>query len=105
MNPINVTDEKLKHELKRVLEEMYPTESIDVKNLTLFLGDPRTDNVIEFNLRFHGRYYERITTVPLTNLTMRKSLISKIKEDQKKHGYKEFETMIKDVLEKHYDSI
>ena len=103
MNPINVADKKLKHELKRELEEMYPTESIDVENLTLFLGDPRTDNVIEFNLRFHGRYYERITTIPLTHLTIRKSLINKIKEDQKKHGYKEFETMITDILEKHYD--
>lgn len=103
MNPINVTDKKLKHELKRVLEEAYPTESIDVENLTLSLGDPRMDNVIEFNLRFHGRYYERITTIPLTHLTMRKSLINKIKEDQEKHGYKEFETMIADILEKHYD--
>ena len=105
MNPINITDKKLKHELKRVLEEAYPTESIDVENLTLSLGDPRMDNVIEFNLRFYGRYYERITTIPLTHLTMRKSLINKIKEDQKKHGYKELETMITDILEKHYDSI
>ena len=105
MNPINVTDEKLKHELKRALEEMYPTESIDVENLTLSLGDPQMDNVIEFNLRFHGRYYERITTIPLTHLTIRKSLINKIKEDQEKHGFKSIETMIADVLEKHYDSI
>ena len=103
MNPINVTDKKLKYELKRALEEAYPTESIDVENLTLSLGDPQTDNVIEFNLRFHARYYERITTIPLTHLTIRKSLINKIKEDQKKHGYKEFETMIADILEKHYD--
>lgn len=105
MMSIAIDDEKLKHELKRVLEEMYPTESIDVEKLALYLGDPRTDNVLDFNLQINARYYERITTVPLTNLTMRKSLISKIKEDQKKHGYKEFETMITDVLEKHYDSI
>ena len=98
-------EEKLKHELKRALEEMYPTESIDVENLTLSLGEPRTDNVLEFNLRFYARYYERITTIPLTHLTIRKSLINKIKEDQEKHGFKEFETMIADVLEKHYDSI
>lgn len=105
MNPINVTDKKLKYELKRALEKIYSTESIDVENLTLSLGDPQTDNVIEFNLRFYGRYYERITTIPLTHLTIRKSLINKIKEDQEKHDYKEFETMIADILEKHYDSI
>lgn len=103
MNGIDVADEKLKHELKRVLEEMYPTESINVKNLTLYLGDPRRDNVLDFNLQINAQYYERIITIPLKNLTMRKSLISKIKEDQQKHGYKEFETMITDILERHYN--
>lgn len=103
MMSIAIDDEKLKHELKRVLEEMYPTELIDVTKLTLYLGDPRTDNVLDFNLQINARYYERITTIPLTHLTIRKSLMNKIKEDQEKHGYKEFETMITDILEKHYD--
>lgn len=105
MNPINVADKKLKHELKRVLEEMYPTESFNINNLNLSLTGFSTKNDFTFNLKIDARPIERITNIPFTNLTIKQSTIDKLEEDQKKHGFKSIETMIASVLEKHYDSI
>ena len=55
-------------------------------------------------LKYHP-ISERVDFINLTNMPIKQSTVKQLREDQKKHGYKEFETMITDILEKHYDSI
>lgn len=103
MISIDIDDEKLKHELQRVLNKIYQTESFNISDLNLTSNGFYTRNDLTFNLKIDARPIERITNIPFTNLTIKQSTIDKLEEDQKKHGYKELTTMIADVLEKHYE--
>lgn len=105
MISIDIDDEKLKHELQRVLNKIYQTESFSINNLNLSLTGFSTKNDLTFDLKIDAQPIERITNIPFTNLTIKQSTIYKLEEDQKKHGFKSIETMIASVLEKHYDSI
>lgn len=105
MISIDIDDEKLKHELQRVLNKIYQTESFNISDLNLTSTDFSTRNDLTFNLKIGAYPIERITNIPFTNLTIKQSTIDKLEEDQKKHGFKSIETMIASVLEKHYDSI
>ncbi len=105
MISIDIDDEKLKHELQRVLNKIYQTESFSINNLNLSLTGFSTKNDLTFDLKIDAQLIERITNIPFTNLTIKQSTIDKLEEDQKKHGFKSIETMIASVLEKHYDSI
>ena len=105
MISIDIDDEKLKHELQRVLNKIYQTESFSINNLNLSLTGFSTKNDLTFDLKIDAQPIERITNIPFTNLTIKQSTIDKLEEDQKKHDFKSIETMIASVLEKHYDSI
>lgn len=105
MISIDIDDEKLKHELQRVLNKIYQTESFSINNLNLSLTGFSTKNDLTFDLKIDAQPIERITNIPFTNLTIKQSTIDKLEENQKKHGFKSIETMIASVLEKHYDSI
>ena len=105
MISIDIDDEKLKHELQRVLNKIYQTESFNISDLNLTSNGFSTRNDWTFNLKIDARPIERIINIPFTNLTIKQSTVKQLKEDQQKHGYKELTTMIADVLEKHYDSI
>lgn len=103
MISIDIDDEKLKHELQRVLSKIYQTESFNIGDLNLTSTGFSTKNDLTFNLKIDAYPIERITNIPFTNLTIKQSTIDKLEEDQKKHGYKEITTMVADVLEKHYE--
>lgn len=105
MISIDIDDEKLKHELKRVLEETCSTKSFNIINLNLSSIEFSARNDLTFNLKIDAQSIERITNIPFTNLTIKQSTIDKLEEDQEKHGFKSIETMIANVLEKHYDNI
>lgn len=105
MISIDIDDEKLKHELQRVLEETCSTKSFNIINLNLSSIEFSARNDLTFNLKIDAQSIERITNIPFTNLTIKQSTIDKLEEDQKKHGFKSIETMIANILEKHYDSI
>lgn len=103
MISIDIDDEKLKHELQRVLNKIYQTESFSINNLNLSLTGFSTKNDLTFDLKIDAQPIERITNIPFTNLTIKQSTIDKLEEDQKKNGFKSIETMIASVLEKHYE--
>lgn len=103
MISIGIDDEKLKHELQRVLEETFQSDVFNIENLILTVIGFSTKSDLTFNLKIETHKTERFNTISLKNLTISESLIDKIKKDQEKHGYKELETMIANVLEKHYD--
>ena len=82
MNPINVTDKKLKHELKRVLEEMYPTESIDVNQIRHLLNEVKSYKSIIESLNkqidsfreMEQSYENRIIELGDTKINLQKQL-------------------------------
>lgn len=97
-------EEKLKHELKKTIENEYSGLDISINNLSLGVKGFYPGRTV-FNLEIDTHLSERVDVINLTNLTIKQSTIDKLEEDQKKHGFKSIETMIASVLEKHYDSI
>lgn len=95
-------EEKLKHELKNILQKAYPDLDFVINGLQLepdffHYGDAT------FYLTIDTHFSERVDVINLTNMPIKQSTVKQLKKDQQKHGYKELTTMIADVLEKHYE--
>lgn len=95
-------EEKLKYELKKTIENEYSNLDISINDLKLGVKGFYPGRTV-FNLEIDTRIAEHIDVINLTNLPIKTSTIKQLKEDQKKHGYKELTTMVADVLEKHYE--
>ena len=101
-------DEKLKHEIKNSLNKLSATDKVkDIESITyegsnIITNDP---TFFDISIRITGHWEEKDTVIRPKELRLNQSLLDKINQDKEKHGYKEFETMITDILEKHYDSI
>ena len=95
-------EEKLKYELKKTIENEYSGLDISIKNLSLGVKGFYPGRTV-FNLEIDTHLSERVDVINLTNMPIKQSTVKQLKEDQQKYGYKEFETMITDILEKHYD--
>lgn len=95
-------EEKLKHELKNTLQKTYPGLDFVINGLQLEPDSFHHGDAI-FYLAIDTHLSDRVDVINLTNLTIKRSTIDKLEEDQKKHGFKSIETMIADVLEKHYE--
>lgn len=104
MISIDIDDEKLKHELKKTIENEYSGLDISINNLSLGVKGFYPGRTV-FNLEIDAHLSERADVINLTNMPIKQSTVKQLKEDQKKHGFKSIETMIASVLEKHYDSI
>ncbi|CAM3386120.1 hypothetical protein LAPA6218_04635 [Lactobacillus paragasseri] len=98
-------EEKLKHELKNTLEKIYPDLDFLINGLQL---DPDSfhhgNGDAIFYLEIDTHLSVRVDVINLTNMPIKTSTVKQLKEDQKKHGYKELTTMVADVLEKHYEN-
>lgn len=95
-------EEKLKYELKKTIENEYSSLDISINDLKLGVKGFYPGRTV-FNLEIDTRIAEHIDVIDLTNMPIKTSTIKQLKEDQKKHGYKELTTMVADVLEKHYE--
>lgn len=95
-------EEKLKYELKKTIENEYSSLDISINDLKLGVKGFYPGRTV-FNLEIDTRIAEHIDVINLTNMPIKTSTIKQLKEDQKKHGYKELTTMVADVLEKHYE--
>lgn len=95
-------EEKLKHELKKTIENEYSGLDISINNLSLGVKGFYPGRTV-FNLEIDTHLSERVDIINLTNMPIKRSTIKQLKEDQQKHGYKELTTMVADVLEKHYE--
>ncbi len=95
-------EEKLKHELKKTIENEYSGLDISINNLSLGVKG-FYPGITVFNLEIDAHLSERVDVINLTNMTIKQSTVKQLREDQQKHGYKELTTMIADVLEKHYE--
>ena len=95
-------EEKLKYELKKTIENEYSGLDISINNLSLGVKGFYPGRTV-FNLEIDAHLSERVDVINLTNLTIKRSTIDKLEEDQQKHGYKELTTMIASVLEKYYE--
>lgn len=95
-------EEKLKYELKKTIESEYSGLDISINNLSLGVKGFYPGRTV-FNLEIDTRITEPVDIINLTNMPIKKSTIKQLKEDQKKHGYKQLTTMVADVLEKHYE--
>lgn len=95
-------EEKLKHELKKTIENEYSGLDISINNLSLGVKGFYPSRTV-FNLEIDTHLSEHVDVINLTNMPIKHSAIKKLKEDQQKHGYKELTTMVADVLEKHYE--
>lgn len=102
MISIDIDDEKLKHELRKTIENEYSGLDISIKNLSLGVKGFYPGRTV-FNLEIDTHLSDRVDIINLTNMPIKQSTIKQLKEDQKKHGYKELTTMVADVLEKHYE--
>lgn len=95
-------EEKLKHELKKTIENEYSGLDISINNLSLGIKGFYPGRTV-FNLEIDAHLSERVDVINLTNMPIKQSTVKQLREDQKKHGYKELTTMIADVLEEHYE--
>lgn len=95
-------EEKLKHELKKTIENEYSGLDISINNLSLGVKGFYPGRTV-FNLEIDTHLSERVDVINLTNMPIKQSTIKQLREDQQKHGYKELTTMVADVLEKHYE--
>ena len=101
-------DEKLKHEIKNSLNKLSATDKVkDIESITyegsnIITSDP---TFFDISIRITGHWEEKDIVIRPKELRLNQSLLDKINQDKEKHGYKEFETMITDIMEKHYDSI
>ncbi|MDK7137130.1 hypothetical protein [Lactobacillus paragasseri] len=95
-------EEKLKYELKKTIESEYSGLDISINNLSLGVKRFYPGRTV-FNLEIDTRITEPVDIINLTNMPIKKYTIKQLKEDQKKHGYKQLTTMVADVLEKHYE--
>lgn len=102
MISIDIDDEKLKHELKKTIENEYSGLDISINNLSLGVKEFYPGRTV-FNLEIDTRIAEHIDVINLTNMPIKTSTIKQLKEDQKKYGYKQLTTMVADILEKHYE--
>ena len=104
MISIDIDDEKLKHELQRVLNKIYQTESFNISDLNLTSNGFSTRNDLTFNLKIDARFSDYLDFLNLSNMIIKHSTIKQLKKEQKKQGYKDLMTLIADILEKHYES-
>lgn len=95
-------EEKLKHELKKTIENEYSGLDISIKNLSLGVKGFYPGRTV-FNLEIDTHLSDRVDIINLTNMPIKQSTVKQLKKDQQKHGYKELTTMVADVLEKHYE--
>lgn len=95
-------EEKLKHELKKTIENEYSGLDISINNLSLGVKGFHPSRTV-FNLEIDTHLSERVDVINLTNMPIKQSTVKQLREDQQKHGYKELTTMIADVLEEHYE--
>lgn len=95
-------EEKLKYELKKTIENEYSGLDISINNLSLGIKGFYPGRTV-FNLEIDAHLSERVDFINLANMPIKQSTVKQLREDQKKHGFKSIETMIADVLEKHYD--
>lgn len=95
-------EEKLKHELRKTIENEYSGLDISIKNLSLGVKGFYPGRTV-FNLEIDTHLSDRVDIINLTNMPIKQSTIKRLREDQQKHGYKELTTMVADVLEKHYE--
>jgi hypothetical protein len=82
-------EEKLKYELKKTIENEYSSLDISINDLKLGVKGFYPGRTV-FNLEIDTRIAEHIDVINLTNMPIKTSTIKQLKEDQKKHGYKEF---------------
>ena len=101
---VTIGSEKLRHEIKNVLEDCYPYADIKVKALDL----TGVDNIMSpdfestFCLKFDARFHSKIKNVKIDILRLKPDVLDKLSADQTKNGYKELSTQIADVLEDYY---
>lgn len=95
-------EEKLKHELKTTLQKAYPDLDFVINGLQLEPDSFHYGDAI-FYLTIDAHLSERVDVINLTNMPIKQSTVKQLREDQKKHGFKSIETMIADILEKHYE--
>ena len=97
-------EEKLKYELKTVLEKRYSDAgSISIEDITLESGTNHGD-YFSFNLKIDARFSDYLDFLNLSNMLIKHSTIKQLKKEQKKQGYIDLMTLIADILEKHYES-
>jgi hypothetical protein len=97
-------EEKLKYELKSVLEKRYSgASSISIENITLESGTNHGD-CFSFNLKIDTRFSDYLDFLNLSNMLIKHSTIKQLKKEQERQGYKDLMTLIADILEKHYES-
>ena len=98
-----IKDFELKQHLEEIIEDRNPDKKAVVDDMALIVREINTDGSYHLNLSINARLYDPYQNLNLSDIKIKKRTYNRLKEDQEKHGYKEFETMIADVLEKHYE--
>lgn len=98
-----IKDFELKQHLEEIIEDRNPDKKAVVDDTALIVKEINTNGSYHLNLSINATLYDLYKNLNLSDIQIKKRTYNRLKEDQEKHGYKEFETMITDILEKHYD--
>ena len=96
-------DFELKQHLEEIIEDRNPDKKAVVDDMALIVNEINTDGSCHLNLSINATLYDLYKNLNLSDIHIKKRTYNKLEEDQKKHGFKSIETMIADVLEKHYE--
>lgn len=100
---IELANEKFKYELKNSLNRVFEHQVQSIDSITFLEANFNSNNYFDLKIRVCGQYEDPEVSIKTNELRLSKSLLDKINEDKKKHGYKEIETMIVDALDNYYE--
>lgn len=97
-------DFELKQYLEKIIGNTNPNKEALVDNMSLIFDEINTDGSYHFNLSIDATLYDRYERLDLPNVQIKKRTYDKLKEDQAKHDFTYLDTLIADILERHYEN-
>lgn len=98
-----IKDFELKQHLEEIIEDRNPDKKAVVDDMALIVNEINTNGSYHLNLSINARLYDLYKNLNLSDIQIKKRTYDRLKESQKKHGFKSIETMIASALEKYYD--